>query len=45
MIKPMEEEEMSLAKKYGIPVQLGTIDSDDVFRKVEMLEMLGAQGY
>ncbi len=37
MIKPMEEEEMSLTKKYGIPVQFETIDSDDVFWKVEML--------
>ncbi|PBK82915.1 hypothetical protein ARMGADRAFT_1089818 [Armillaria gallica] len=37
MIKPMEEEEMSLVKKYGIPIQFGTIDSDDVFWKAEML--------
>ncbi len=33
----MEEEETSLAKKYGIPIQFGTINSDDVFQKAEML--------
>ncbi len=36
-IKPMEQTEMTLAKKYGIPVQSGALDSDDVFRKAEML--------
>ncbi|PBK83613.1 hypothetical protein ARMGADRAFT_1037781 [Armillaria gallica] len=36
-IKPMEQTEMTLAKKYSIPVQSGALNSDDVFQKVEML--------